>query len=196
MAGAESDTMAMATNADSDLILSSGFLGKLRLRDGFSLEGRYRASAEPSCPRQSRHEFGTLGMRGRARTFLMRPRAPHCGGDAPRGARSDPPGRSSACYRKGRARPTESRRLGRGDDPLLDKGIYVVGFSYPVVPQGEPVSACRSAPRTSRHILSALWRRSWRWAAPTASFEPKRRRCPTWDAVSPPPAFRAPWADA
>ncbi len=37
---------------------------------------------------------------------------------------------------------------GRMAEKMLEQGVYVVGFSYPVVPQGKPASAPRSPPGT------------------------------------------------
>ena len=51
---------------------------------------------------------------------------------------------------------------------LLAAGIYVVGFSYPVVPKGRREYASRSPPPTNRTIWSARWRPSWRSPAPMA----------------------------
>jgi 7-keto-8-aminopelargonate synthetase-like enzyme len=38
---------------------------------------------------------------------------------------------------------------------LLDEGIYVIGFSYPVVAKDQRASACKSPPRTNRTISIA-----------------------------------------
>ena len=51
---------------------------------------------------------------------------------------------------------------------LLAAGIYVVGFSYPVVPRARRAYACRSAPPTSPTISRAPWAPSSRSPVPTA----------------------------
>ena len=45
-------------------------------------------------------------------------------------------------------------------DTLLEKGVYVMGFSYPVVPQGRRASARRSPRLTHKTTWSSRWRNS------------------------------------
>ena len=48
---------------------------------------------------------------------------------------------------------------------MLEKGIYVVGFSFPVVPRARPGSGPRCRPGTPGPTWTGPWPRSPRWAA-------------------------------
>ena len=45
-------------------------------------------------------------------------------------------------------------------DALLKKGVYVIGFSYPVVPHGKRAFARRFPPRTRTRTWTSPWRNS------------------------------------
>ncbi len=49
---------------------------------------------------------------------------------------------------------------------LLDEGIYVIGFSYPVVPRARPAFDCRSQ-RPTQKDWTWRWKRSRRWGSDT-----------------------------
>ena len=58
---------------------------------------------------------------------------------------------------------------------LLEEGIYVIGFFYPVVPKGEAASACNSAQPTPKRTWTGRWPRLKRWAGTWAWWhEPAR----------------------
>lgn len=54
----------------------------------------------------------------------------------------------------------DAAKAGRMAELLLERGVYVIGFSYPVVPQGPRVSACSSRRPTPPTTSTGPWTRS------------------------------------